>query len=79
VVDESRACQRYAADLQIWEALFDQSVWAGVGKIAKSEILFQAGFDPRIAVEPQVPRLPLPGLPPKKINDPLNCWVVLCG
>lgn len=33
--------------LPISEALLDQSVLAGVGNIAKSEILFQTGLDPR--------------------------------
>ncbi len=53
---ESRTCRRHAADLQISEALLDQSVWArrgavlaDVGNIAKSEILFQTGRDPGIA------------------------------
>ena len=37
-----------ASTLPISEALLDQSVLAGVGNIAKSEILFQTGLDPRI-------------------------------
>ncbi len=50
---ESRTCQRRAADLQISAALLDQSVWAGVGNIAKSEILFQTGLDPDTQAEDQ--------------------------
>lgn len=37
-----------ASLLPISEALLDQSVLAGVGNIAKSEILFQTGLDPKI-------------------------------
>ncbi|MDY0170552.1 MAG: zinc finger domain-containing protein [Thermoguttaceae bacterium] len=36
------------SNLPVSEALLDQSVLAGVGNIAKSEILFQAKLDPRI-------------------------------
>ena len=36
--------------LSIAEALLDQSVVAGIGNIAKSEILFSAGIDPRAKV-----------------------------
>jgi len=36
--------------LPIAEALLDQSVLAGIGNIAKSEILFSAGIDPRAKV-----------------------------
>jgi endonuclease VIII len=37
-----------ASMLPISEALLDQAVLAGVGNIAKSEILFQTGLDPRV-------------------------------
>jgi formamidopyrimidine-DNA glycosylase len=37
-----------ATTLPISEALLDQSVLAGVGNIAKSEILFQTGLAPRV-------------------------------
>lgn len=37
-----------ACTLPISETLLDQSVLAGVGNIAKSEILFQTGLDPRV-------------------------------
>ena len=45
--DEIRAALA-ATELPISEALLDQSVLAGVGNIAKSEILFQTGLDPRV-------------------------------
>jgi endonuclease-8 len=45
--DEIRAALA-ATQLPISEALLDQSVVAGVGNIAKSEILFQTRLDPRI-------------------------------
>ena len=40
--------QLMAIQLPIAEALLDQSAVAGVGNIAKSEILFSAGIDPRV-------------------------------
>ena len=47
--------------LPIAEALLDQSVVAGIGNIAKSEILFSAGIDPRAKVselgDGEMPRL----------------------
>jgi hypothetical protein len=46
-IDEIRAALA-ATELPISEGLLDQSVLAGVGNIAKSEILFQTGLDPRI-------------------------------
>ena len=45
--DEIRAALAASA-LPISEALLDQSVLAGVGNIAKSEILFQTDLDPRV-------------------------------
>jgi endonuclease VIII len=44
--DEIRAALA-ATTLPISETLLDQTVLAGVGNIAKSEILFQTGLDPR--------------------------------
>jgi formamidopyrimidine-DNA glycosylase len=38
-----------ATELPISEALLDQSILCGVGNIAKSEALYRAGLDPRIA------------------------------
>ncbi len=47
--------------LPIAEALLNQSVLAGIGNIAKSEILFSAGIDPRAKVselgDGEMPRL----------------------
>jgi endonuclease-8 len=47
--------------LPIAEALLDQSVLAGIGNIAKSEVLFSAGIDPRAKVselgDGEMPRL----------------------
>ena len=37
-------------ELSIAEALLDQSVVAGIGNIAKSEMLYSAGIDPRAKV-----------------------------
>jgi endonuclease-8 len=48
--EEEIAGMLIAQRLPIAEALLDQSVVAGIGNIAKSELLFSAGIDPRAKV-----------------------------